>query len=125
MSSSKMLDFMALPEVQRDIVEGRATWRMTLLKLLAWKVLTPHSADHRRQLVQEWLPYVHHRNTTGLMPLAIAMNTTPQPSLLPPFCSGPPLCALWHATASWDGASAQELLQLGEAAVKDDSAGDD
>ena len=116
--SSSMTDFMAVPEVQRDIVEGNASWRITLLKLLAWKVLTPHDADTRKQMVRQWLPYVHHRNTTGLVQLAADMNSTAQPSLLPPFMAGPPLCALWHATTSWDGKSVTELLQLGQAVVQ-------
>ena len=118
MTDSSVPEFLALPEVQQDVVEGHSSsWRLMLLRLLAWKVLIPHSPDKRQQLVREWLPYMHHRSNTGMMQLVAAMNTTAQPSLLPPFPSGPPLCALWHATASWDGSSAQELLQLGQDAA--------
>lgn len=119
MSLDCVPNFLALPEVQRDVVEGNSTWRIVLLRLLAWKVLGACTPEERKQVVQEWLPYQHHRSSTGLTALVEAMNTTAQPSLLPPFSSGLPLCALWQATVSWNGTDVQELLQIGQAAVQE------
>ena len=81
--------FLALPAVRADVLNQASTWRITLLKLLAWKVLAHHSPEQRIAQVDAWLPYPHHAGATGtgLTGGIQTMNRCPLPPTLPPFAS--------------------------------------
>lgn len=112
--------FLALPEVQADVMNQSSTWRITLLKLLAWKALEHHAPEARVAQVAAWLPHPHHAGVTGtdLAGVIRTMNARCAFSPMPPFTSHHHYCtpqltlsALLDVLERWQ-ASGQPLEDL-------------
>ena len=117
--------FLALPAVRNDVINQQDTFRITLLKVLAWQTLMHASPQDRKDQVLQWLPHMEHHGSVGtkLMPMICTMNSAQHPSTYPPFSSRHhyrqpqlTLSALLALTERWQctGKPVDDLLRAGQ-----------
>lgn len=113
-------DFLDIPQVQQDIVDGNRTPAVTTLKLLAWYRLQPLSPEQRLAMVDYLLPHIQHSGIlgTGMREMVQNMNDV----MMYPAIPLPPISdhhenwtvsQLQATVVQWDatGAPVQTLFQ--------------